>query len=211
MKRYVFILKLFCFFIAFFWVLYCYVTFYNRSNNNFYIKIDKPSTNYIILNKIINKKIKNYRSEFCYDIKHIDIPVNFTSTLIITYDLYDSNNFLSYVFYIERYTGGAHPVHDIWTVNYDKINNRIVNIDDLILIDNDILTKLSKISRERLIYNKRIVNASWLYSGTSGVKDNFKLFVLTDNSIILFFPEYQIAPYSSSSFSLEIDYNDIDL
>lgn len=211
MKRYVFILKLFCFFIAFFWVLYCYITFYNRSNNNFYIKIDKPSTNYIILNKIINKKIKKYRSEFCYDIKHIDIPVNFTSTLIITYDLYDSNNFLSYVFYIERYTGGAHPVHDIWTVNYDKINNRIVNIDDLILIDNDILNKFSKISRERLIYNKRIVNASWLYSGTSGVKDNFKLFVLTDNSIILFFLEYQIAPYSSSSFSLEIDYDDIDL
>lgn len=213
MKRYVFILFVLIIFILLSWTIYSYIAFkyYSVSNNDYNIKIDRPIVKYKKLDKEIDKKINSYVKEFKKDIIDTDISSKYTNTLIIYYKEYDSVKYLSYVFFTEIFTGGAHPSHDIWTINYDKDKNKIINIGDLIKEDNNILNKLSMISRKRLVYNKRIVDTNMLNSGTIPNKNNFSNFILTDNDIIIYFKEYQIAPYSSSYFELNISLKELNL
>ena len=68
---------------------------------------------------------------------------------------------------------------------------------------------LSKISREKLIYNKNITDTKMMYDGTYPSYDNFTNFVFTKDGLLFFFKWYQVAPYSSGKFEILISYNDI--
>lgn len=177
--------------------------------HNYKIQIHYPNTIYNNLDKLIENNIKSYIHKFKSDIKDFKIQQDQYYALYITYDSYVYQNYLSYVFYIEYYTGGAHPNHEIWTVNYDNKLNKVITIDDLVEYNSNILKTFSSISRKELINNERIVDINMLMSGTEPIKDNFKSFVFSNTGLILFFERYQIAPYSSGDFKLTIPYNQI--
>lgn len=180
-----------------------------NSLHNYKIQAYYPNTIYNNLNKFIDKNIKSYIYKFFSDIKDFNVQQDQYYTLYITYDSYIYQNYLSYVFYIEYYTGGAHPNHEIWTVNYDTKLNKVITTSDLIYYNPNILKTFSKISRNNLINNERIVDINMLMSGTEPIKDNFKSFVFSNNGLIIFFERYQVAPYSSGDFKLTIPYNQI--
>ena len=113
-------------------------------------------------------------------------------------------DYLSYAFFIETYTGGAHPTHDILTFVFDTRNDKFITANDIFNDEN--LKKISKYSREKLLKDSRIVDTSMLLEGTKPNIDNFKNFVFSNNLIIIF-NEYQIAPYSSGIISLDIPYS----
>ena len=56
-----------------------------------------------------------------------------------------------------------------------------------------------------LMYDNKVEDINMLLEGTIPIINNFKNFVFSDN-IIIFFEEYQIAPYSSGIISLDIPY-----
>ncbi|MBD9098123.1 DUF3298 domain-containing protein [bacterium] len=85
-----------------------------------------------------------------------------------------------------------------------------MTISDLIKKDPFILNYLSKETRSKLLNNKRIVDRNMLLEGTKPVVDNYQVFAFTPRGILLFFPEYQIAPYSSGSFKILIPYRNND-
>ena len=116
------------------------------------------------------------------------------------------NNYISYVFFIEYFIGGAHPNHLIWTVNYDIICDKFVTIDDLVKYNNNILNIFSKISRNELMHNKDIVDISMLMEGTMPNTLNYSNFVFSNDGIIIYFSYYQVAPYSSGMFNVLINY-----
>lgn len=180
-----------------------------EKNNNYKIITYYPKTDYPKLNNVINDKIYEYIKKFKENVNSSDYPINQYYSLIILYDCYEYDNYISYIFRIEDYTGGAHPNHRIYTVVYDIKNNVIITIDDLINKNQNILNIFSENSREILKSNDKITSSTMLYEGTKPKKENFTNFVFSKNGIILFFPQYQVAPYSQGEFNVVLDYKKI--
>ena len=180
---------------------------FSEKTDNYEIKINYPLTGYKKLNEEIKKIVNKYMKDFKNDLPNKDIPVDMTYTLIIDFKDFYYNNYVSFVFYIEYFTGGAHPNHDIVTINYDKTTDSFIKIENLLEKNKDILDIFSKISRKRLINNPKITVTSMMYEGTKPTKDNFKNFVFTKDGILLLFNYYQVAPYSQGEFQIIVPYN----
>lgn len=178
------------------------------------INIYFPITNYILLDKEINNIIDTYIKEFKDAINEYKIQENLYYTLYINYDEYTYKNYISFVFNIEMFTGGAHPNHFITTINYDTLNNKFINIDSLIDLNKNILNSLSKESRNILSSDKKFqinYNKDMMYEGTLPNKENFKNFVLTENGLKILFNYYQIAPYYYGETIINIKYEKLNI
>lgn len=165
------------------------------------VSIKMPNSKYQKLSNLIDYKINKIVKDFKKRASEED--VYHTYTLYIDYKEYKYENYLSYAFFIETYTGGAHPIHDILTFVFDTKNDKFVNAEEVFNAEN--LKKVSKYSREKLLKDSRIIDTNMLLEGTKPNIDNFKNFVFSNNLIIIF-NEYQIAPYSSGIISLNIPY-----
>lgn len=177
-----------------------------HSDSNYEIKVDYPQTNYNTLNDVIKNKIDSYINDFKNNITDSQTSKYY---LIINHDTYTYKEYSSYLFMSEYYTGGAHPNHDIWTIVFNTKNNKIITLNNLINYNKNILNIFSNYSREKLLYNKKIVDTSMMLEGTRPTENNFSRFVLTNDGIILFFDRYQVAPYSSGDFKILIPYKSI--
>lgn len=195
-------------------------TSYTNNNENkielsykddYKIKVYYPDTRYLKLDNTIDKKIGEIVSEFKNELTLNQVIPNFVSDLIITYDKYSykDKDYLSYVFFIEYFTGGAHPNHEIWTITYDTKNDKIITIDDLINNNSNLLTKLSEYTRNELLHNPGITDVQMLIDGTKPEKDNFSNFAFSDDGYLVFFQYYQVAPYSSGSFVVKVPYSEL--
>ena len=178
-----------------------------REENKYRMLVYTPESKYPLLNNTVNDKMNEYIERFKKDVDSEISLINQHYSLDIFYDTYEYKNYISYVFRIEYYTGGAHPSHEVWTVNYDKEKNEIIDINTLIEENSNILNIFSDISREELSHNKRIADTSMMMEGTSPKIENFSNFVYSNNGLILFFPPYQVAPYSASEFMIVIPYD----
>ena len=179
------------------------------SKKQYKIKAYYPDIKYPLLDKVITDKINKYIDEFKDNV--IDVPVkqNQYYTFYLLYDMYSYQDFISYVFSIETYTGGAHPNHDIFTVTYDKSIDKIVTIADLVETNPNFLDTASNTAREELINNPGLVDINMLNSGTTAEVDNFSRFAFSSDGIVFFFTQYQIAPYSSGTFEITVPYSKI--
>lgn len=178
------------------------------------INIYFPITNYNLLDKEINNIVDTYVKEFKDAINEYKIQENLYYTLYINYDEYTYKNYISFVFNIEMFTGGAHPNHFITTINYDTLNNKFINIDSLIDLNKNILNSLSKESRDILSSDKKFqinYNKDMMYEGTLPNKENFKNFVLTENGLKILFNYYQIAPYYYGETIINIEYEKLNI
>lgn len=180
---------------------------FNEKTDNYDIKINYPLTGYKKLNEEITKIVNNYMKDFKNNLPNKDIQVAMKYTLIIDFKDFYYNDYVSFVFYIEYFTGGAHPNHEIVTINYDKRTNSFIKIENLLEKNKDILDIFSKISRINLINNPKITVTSMMYEGTKPIKDNFKNFVFTKDGILLLFNYYQVATYSQGEFQIIVPYS----
>lgn len=210
--RRLFILLGFVLIISVFFGYFSYFTLENGfKEQNYELKIDVPTTSYAKLNDYINNKVNFYVSMFEDSFNtQSDEMSNFYS-LIIYYKEYVYEDFLSYVFWVESFVGGVHPDHDIWTTVYDKNNDMIIDINYLVKLDEGILEKFSLFSRDSLVYNKKIVDTAMMMEGTLPRLENFSRFVFTKDGVLLYFPRYQVAPYSSGEFTVSIPYEKLGL
>lgn len=140
-------------------------------------------------------------------------PISFNTKIIR-----NDNDIISFVMYIDQYTGGAHGMQSILTFNYDLNNKKEITIDDFVAKYPNFLKKLSDQSRQKLrtmlAKNAQVeesqIDSQMLNDGTESNSQNFSLFTLpTDSSIIFYFTQYQVAAYvfgsSEINFSLPID------
>lgn len=179
----------------------------SKENNSYKMNINYPITNNDLLNKEIEKTINNYKIQFHNDLKNL--PNNPNYQLDINYKKYDYNNYISYIFYIESDLRGAHPSHQINTINYNTKENKLVTIDNIVEYSSNILNTLSHLSREHLknikIFKDNDIN-EMMISGTKPTKNNFKNFVFTKNGLMIIFERYQIAPYFFGEYNITIPY-----
>lgn len=181
----------------------------NSDTEKYKIDVYYPISDYAVLNKEVTNLINNYINRFKSFIKDNDMVPNQYYTLNIFYNKYETSNYLSYVFRISEYTGGAHPNNTISTISYNKNNDAIITIESLIKDDATILDILSTESR-KILENNQLFKSGLLYDmmidGTKPKIENFKNFVFSKEGLIIFFEQYQIAPYSYGEFNVVIPY-----
>ena len=171
------------------------------------IKIVYPSTNYTKLNKRIKKIITNQINDFT------KITLNKEKTtyyLIINYKSYSYKTIISYIFFTESYFLGAHPIHEIWTVNYDYKENKFITIDNIINNNQIILNNIANytyqnLSQKKIFQNETVLNM--LKEGTKPRLNNSKHILFSKEGLIIYFDRYQIAPYYYGNYSITIPYN----
>lgn len=169
------------------------------------INIEYPRTEY----KILNQNIMNYINKNIYEFNKTSsiVEQDFTYSLNIHYEEYLTKNYVSYVFYTSVYEGGAHPNNTIYTINYDKENNKIVTINDLIRTNPNILNLFSTKSREELLKKEEFNDPNikqMMIEGTKPISNNYKNFVFTKEGIMILFEQYQVAPYYMGEFKILI-------
>lgn len=181
-------------------------------NHKFKIDVYYPVSNYPILNKAVMKIVNNHLNLFKQSTHDKNIQPNQYYTLNILYNTYDYSNYLSYIFRISEYTGGAHPNNIVATISYNKDNDQIITINDLVKDNESLLDVLSTESRKILennpIFKDKVVQGMML-DGTKPKLENFKNFVFSKDGLIIFFEQYQIAPYSYGEFNVIIPYSKI--
>ena len=169
------------------------------------IQIIYPRSKYLTLNQAMLEFLENMICEFMNYAKG-PIQENFTYTLDISHDEYSFQDYLSVVFYVSFYTGGAHPEHRIVSLVYDISKDQMITMQDLVSEKENLLSILSEESRRILSSNPKITDSKLLVTGTSPDISNYQIFAFVPTGIMIYFPEYQIAPYSSGAFKIVIPY-----
>lgn len=184
---------------------------YNINHNDNNITINYPSTNYLKVNTIIKEYLDTNINSF----KNITLDkAKTTYYLIINYKEYHYQNLISYIFFSESFTGGAHPIHLIKSFVYNIDTNSFITINTLIKSNPNILNKLSDYTYHTLsnkkIFQNQVVN-NMLKEGTLPTTDNFKNILFTDKGLIIYFERYQIAPYYYGDYNIIVPYEDLNI
>lgn len=167
------------------------------------IQIIYPRTKYEILNKEICEFLKREVLKFLNKNKSIVLDT-VISTLDIAHDEYVYKNYLSVVFYLS-----CDNLNEIYTIVYDKEENKIVSISDLVKEKPSILSILSTKSRKILANNKNIKKLSLMMKWTEEIEDNFLHFVFAPTGIMLYFSSGQVTDKEYGIIKVVVPYEDI--
>ena len=110
------------------------------------------------------------------------------------------------------YTGGAHGNTDFLPVTYNLTTGERVGLAHLFASDAAYLDTLSVRSAALLASeaDARGFDASGLWpEGYAPDADNFQRFTLGPDSLTLYFPPYQVAPYVAGPFTVALAYDDL--
>lgn len=179
------------------------------------IKIYYPVSSYRKLDEKIKEMLSTYIEEFKESLGDAEVQKNIYYTLYINYDTYSYKEYISYLFYVETYTGGAHPNHEIQTINYDTLNHSFIDIDTLVKKDAGLLNRLARLSKEEILKDQKFIAneyvAQMFEEGTKPTKENYQNFVLTEKGMRVFFNYYQIAPYYFGITEILLPYDALKL
>ena len=181
-----------------------------EKSDTYNIEVYYPETKFSKVNDEVNKKTVKYINEFNEQVKLLsnnnsDIKYD----LKITFDTYGYGDYISYVFHVTSYIGGAHPNTNIFTINYNEKEDKIITVEDLLKNNPNIVHILSEYTYKELLQNKKIVelkDEGMLKNGTSEKKENFENFAFTNDGVIIFFERYSIAPYYLGEFKVVVPY-----
>ena len=179
------------------------------------IEVYYPRTNYENLNNAITDNVKGTIDLFKKEVESLsDISLSAKLTLNINYTIYEYLDYISVAIDNVWYLGGAHPNERINTIVYNKKEEKLFTIDDLISKNKTFLKDISVYSYNSLKDNEKIKKYStdeMLRNGTEPLKDNFKNFVLTDTGLLIIFNKYDIAPYVAGNFEIRVPYTDMNI
>lgn len=185
----------------------------NKEEEKYIIKAYIPETHIKELNSKIEETYNDIISKFEKNVQDLKLlEDNRKFSLNINFTEYTYNNYISFLITYSCDYGGAHPDIDVVTVNYNKKDKEFVDINKLIEKNKEILSVFSNISYESLkdkIEEKE--DSNMLKQGTSPKIDNFTKFVFSKDGIILFFPNYSVAPYYLGNFEIKIPYSKINI
>lgn len=189
-----------------------------ESTDYYTISIYYPLTKYDTLNQAVSSILNSYIDQLKGSIddnskKQIE-QTKAKYFLDIKFNMYKYLHYVSYVFYISNYTGGAHPNAYFSTVTFDKNKLKLVTIDDLLKQNKALLVELSQYTYNDLVNNATIKDIGALdmvKDGTEATKENFRNFALTSDGMMIFFEKYQVAPYVAGEFAVSVPYDKINL
>lgn len=182
------------------------------------ISVYYPLTKYKIVNSKIDEIIKSYteilKGSIDDNAKNIVKESGYKYFLDIRFNTYNYLNYVTYVLHISTFTGGAHPNSYYYTITYDKDKMQIVTLESLVKNNNSLLANLSEYTYNNLINNQKIKDIGGLdmvKDGTQPTIQNFENFALTSDGMLIFFENYQVAPYVAGEFAVNVPYDKLNL
>jgi hypothetical protein len=120
-------------------------------------------------------------------------------------------NIISIVFEVYSFTGGAHGATNFFPINYDVKNKKDIKLTDLYKEQPDYLQKISDFCIKDLTKqitaglgagNEEYLDKNWIARGAGPLAENFGTFLINENNIVFYFPQYQVASYAQGDFKV---------
>lgn len=131
-----------------------------------------------------------------------ELYVDYSASVIPSYH----QHLLSIRFSIQGFMRGmAHPRHYHQVLNYWLEKDKALTLEDIFLPQANYLVIFSDYTRETLA--RRLQDRALLQAGTQPTTENFQLWNLKNNGILLTFEEAQVAPYVNGAQTLLVPYS----
>lgn len=166
---------------------------------------------------IIDKELKDFSDNSLANdqaVKEID-PEAYAKyprqyELDISYDKGEvNNNFVSIVFDVYNFEGGAHGANYPIALNYNLQSKQEIKLADLFASQKDYLQKISDFCIKDLTNQLtksggiEMTDAGWIQRGAGPTDENFQFFLINPNNTITFyFPQYQVAAGAAGDFKV---------
>ena len=128
----------------------------------------------------------------------------------------EGGNLASIVGYVFSFTGGAHPNHTFFGINFEKDNQNIIKLDDLFTDSSKALELISEYAVENIIkqtterLNEKITKDEWVLEGAGPDAKNYSTFVFVSENRIgvdgikFIFPPCQVGPYYEGTYEVTV-------
>ena len=168
------------------------------------VNIYYPVTEYENVNAKINEKIKEYMTNF-----ENSNYITDKKQLTISFDTFEFKEYNSFKFNIKSNVGITHDLDEVFTIVYKK--DKIILITDL---QDNIVEKLYEECKSKLKSNEKIIefsNDKWIDEGLVKDSNTFSNYIMSDNSIVLYFNPCTVAPYAAGIIQIEIPHDNLQL
>jgi hypothetical protein len=166
------------------------------------------------VNSIVDEELNNFKTNSLENdnaVKKID-PESYAK-YPRQYDFYvkyakgqADENVISAVLEIYSFTGGAHGATNFIPINYSQKNNKEIKLADIFSGQEDYVKKISdfciKNLTEQITAGAGSIEGTWIEDGAGPKEENFSIFLINQNSITFYFPQYQVAPYALGDFKV---------
>lgn len=144
----------------------------------------------------------------------IDLPKDIKSTVTGSPSIEENNEryvaiFMGMEWYLR---GSAHPSHSIDTYIYDYKEGKLIAVSALFKDGSQYLSLLSKLSRDDLMAQAKEGDTGFMYDremvelGTEPAVENFARVLPLKDGLVIYFDEYQVAPYAAGPQQVVIPY-----
>lgn len=108
-----------------------------------------------------------------------------------------------------RFFSEAHSVHHYDVINYDLTEGKVLTLDSLFRPNSPYLQKLAHQSTTTLRhrFTQGMPWMPWNYEANLALEENFRIWNLDQQSLVITFQEYQVTPYSSQAQKIRIPYS----
>jgi len=112
-----------------------------------------------------------------------------------------NNSYLSFVINVYYFSGGAHGLNEVYAFNYDLNQQKEITINDFLGSSQDALDEVASLASQNVssdLQSRGVqINTStqqMIDQGTAATTENYKNFNFSNNALIVYFPQYQVAP-----------------
>jgi hypothetical protein len=106
------------------------------------------------------------------------------------------------------YDGAAHPYHITSSYNYDLEAGEVIAFEHLFLPGSDTLTPISEYCKREL--SKRDINFAMFTAGAEPTVENYSVWNLSADGLVIFFNEYQVAPYAVGPQTVVVPFSELE-
>ena len=179
------------------------------------VAVQYPQSTNEIFNAEIKKYIKQVKDHYSAEIaEYKKTDENITGELNISFNTFPHHSGM-YSFILESYSyvGGANGQTEIQSFHFNPKTSKSITINDIFENDINRLTDVSEAIREQLYNNPKIKDYLFLEEvskHTEPIWNNFQKFALTDDSLIFYFNEYDIAAGAAGVPTVSVSLDKLD-
>ena len=184
------------------------------------IKVTYPYqvTEYPEIFEYLRNKSKEIKKDNGFDAQNIDLGLSgHPWSLNVDMNTFaETGDLASIIGYIFSFTGGAHPNHSYFSVNFIKDSEKRIGLNDLFENQKEALSSISdftitdilKQKSERL--NEKVTEDEWLDEGAGPDINNYSIFEFVPGesdkaeAIKFIFPPYQVGPYVEGVYEVQV-------
>ncbi len=129
----------------------------------------------------------------------------------LDYELFEhGDRYISLLYTIYEYTGGAHGNTVFHTFIFDHFEQRALDLENLFADTTAALEVIAPLVQADLHAQMgEMADAAWIAAGAGPDPENYRNVVLTPDALVFYFPPYQVAAYAAGPFTVALPLADV--